>query len=75
MHYEDQARRINLMSGLLLGAVVGVGIGLMAGPLDIELPRRRRSRRQRLARQWKELRDSAQESVGATLGTGSRRWR
>ena len=32
MYYDDEARRFNFLSGLLLGAVLGTGIALAAGP-------------------------------------------
>lgn len=40
MYYDDEARRFNFLSGLLLGAVLGAGLALVAGP-----PRRRKPRR------------------------------
>jgi hypothetical protein len=32
MYYDDEARRFNFLSGLLLGAVLGTGIALAAKP-------------------------------------------
>lgn len=32
MYYDDQARRFNLLSGLLSGAVLGAGIALLLRP-------------------------------------------
>lgn len=32
MYYDDEARRFNFISGLLLGAILGTGIGLLATP-------------------------------------------
>jgi gas vesicle protein len=32
MYYDDEARRFNFASGLLLGAVLGTGLALLAAP-------------------------------------------
>ncbi len=32
MYYDDQARRFNLLSGLLAGVVLGAGIALLLAP-------------------------------------------
>ncbi|MQA91913.1 MAG: hypothetical protein GEU90_17115 [Gemmatimonas sp.] len=32
MYYDDEARRYNFASGLLLGTVLGTGLGLLAAP-------------------------------------------
>ena len=32
MYYDDEARRFNFISGLLLGAVLGTGLALLAAP-------------------------------------------
>lgn len=32
MFYDDEARRFNFLSGLLLGAVLGTGLALIAAP-------------------------------------------
>ncbi|MEX2583421.1 MAG: YtxH domain-containing protein [Gemmatimonadota bacterium] len=32
MYYDDEARRFNFASGLLLGAVLGTGLALLASP-------------------------------------------
>lgn len=70
MHYEDQARRFNLLSGFLVGALIGTGLGLLASPTErVRLPsrRRRRSRRDELARQWARLggRGGGRGGIGA----------
>jgi hypothetical protein len=46
MYYEDQSRRINVLSGLFAGTVLGVGLALLIQP---EPPRRRVTRRLRAA--------------------------
>jgi gas vesicle protein len=43
MFYDDEARRFNFLSGLLLGAVLGTGLGLIAAPQG----RRKMSRKTR----------------------------
>jgi hypothetical protein len=42
MYYEDQSRRINVLSGLFAGTVLGVGLALLIQP---DPPRRRVARR------------------------------
>jgi gas vesicle protein len=32
MYYDDEARRFNFVSGLLLGAILGTGVALLARP-------------------------------------------
>ena len=32
MYYDDEARRFNFVSGLLLGSVLGVGLALLVSP-------------------------------------------
>lgn len=32
MYYDDEARRFNFLSGLLLGALLGTGVALVAVP-------------------------------------------
>ncbi len=32
MYYDDEARRFNFLSGLLLGAVLGTGLALASAP-------------------------------------------
>jgi hypothetical protein len=75
MYYEDQARRFNLLSGFVCGALVGTGLGLLAGPLDLRLPRRRRSRRKRLQKRWSELSGGAGRVLQTRLGRRRRGWR
>ena len=43
MFYDDETRRFNFLSGLLLGAVLGTGLGLIAAPQG----RRKMSRKTR----------------------------
>ena len=43
MFYDDEARRFNFISGLLLGAVLGTGLALIAAPEE----RRKRMRKMR----------------------------
>jgi hypothetical protein len=46
MYYEDQSKRINLLSGFFAGTVLGVGLALLIQP---ERPRPRPSARARAA--------------------------
>jgi len=34
MYYDDEARRFNFASGLVLGAVLGTGLALLANPRE-----------------------------------------
>lgn len=75
MHYEDEARRFNLLSGLLFGTVVGSGLALLGRTLRrVRLPTRRRSPRQRLQRQLDEVRGEARKAARTALATGARRF-
>jgi gas vesicle protein len=51
MYYDDEARRFNFLSGLLLGVVLGTGVALLAGPARSRAPQpiRRTARRARRA--------------------------
>jgi hypothetical protein len=76
MHYEDEARRFNLLSGFLFGAMVGAGVGLMAGPVRrMELPHRKRSRRERLAKRLDSVRHDAEKAAKSAIESGTRRLR
>jgi hypothetical protein len=57
MYYDDEARRFNFVSGLLLGGVLGAGLALAASP-------RRRSR------QTRHLRSGLQR-VKSEAGSGT----
>ncbi|MBA2244692.1 MAG: hypothetical protein H0W11_07025 [Gemmatimonadetes bacterium] len=63
MHYEDETRRYNLLSGMLLGTLLGSGFTLLAvtGKRRWGGGRSRRSRgwRQGVAAAWSGKRDGA----------------
>ena len=42
MHYDDTTRRLTLMRGLLVGAVLGAGLALLLAPSDIAFARKSR---------------------------------
>jgi hypothetical protein len=53
MHYDDPSRRMNLLSGLVFGAILGAGLVLLLTPDDQALsrvPRARTPRRLRSGR-------------------------
>jgi hypothetical protein len=76
MHYEDQARQFNLLSGFLFGAVVGVGLVLLSGPIrQFELPRRQRTRREILTGQLDTLRGEAARAARSAIEAGADRLR
>jgi len=51
MYYEDQKNRFNFISGLVIGALVGAGIALLAAPASGKRTRRQMLRRVMTARQ------------------------
>lgn len=58
MYYDDEARRFNFASGLLLGAVLGAGLALLA------LPRRPIRNPRRIRRSGRALKEAAEERLG-----------
>lgn len=58
MHYDDTARRFNLVSGLVFGAVLGAGLALALSP-------RARGAVRRGAGAVRALRPSREEAGGA----------
>jgi gas vesicle protein len=57
MYYDDEARRFNFASGLLLGAILGTGIALLAAP-------QRRSSRRPLRRSATALKRDGARRLG-----------
>lgn len=77
MYYDDETRRFNFLSGLLFGAVLGAGLGLIAAPQDrvralASVPRRRKSLRKRTGRRIGRFRDEVADSVSEMVTTGRR---
>jgi hypothetical protein len=58
MYYDDEARRFNFVSGLLLGGVLGAGLVLVADP-------------QRRFRKPRHLRSGYQRARGSAEGGAS----
>lgn len=68
MFYDDEARRFNFLSGLLLGAVLGTGLALIAAPQG----RRKMSKKTR--RYGSALRHAAERGGAVAMrGKGSGR--
>lgn len=78
MYYDDQARRFNLLSGLVFGAVLGAGIALL---LPEGSGSRTRTRLRRTARSWRrtathrlaDLGEEVRDTVEGSLAGGRRR--
>src|SRR5690606_31735740 len=50
MHYDDEARRFNFISGLVCGVILGSGLALIVSPRAPRPPRIGRSRLRRTVR-------------------------
>ncbi len=49
MYYDDESRRFNFISGLLLGAILGAGVALLISPWErLRKPRTLRNSADRL---------------------------
>jgi gas vesicle protein len=57
MYYDDEARRFNFVSGLLLGGVLGAGLALVASP------QRRLRKPRRLRDGLRSFRDGSENSA------------
>lgn len=55
MYYDDEARRFNFASGLLLGAILGTGLALLTQP------RKRISKPQRIRQSARALRKATED--------------
>lgn len=73
MYYDDEARRFNFVSGLLLGAVLGTGLALLAAPQarKRKSPRRIRDSAARLKKRtgegYGEARDRTSKAAGSAF--------
>ena len=68
MYYDDEARRFNFVSGILFGAVLGTGIGLLMAPSRQQTPTRLRDGASR-------VRDGAAEAGSYARDAGERGYR
>ncbi len=77
MHYEDETRRYNLLSGVLLGTLLGSGFTLLAVSGKIRWSghraRRRPGWRKGVAAGWSGMRDGVLAPVGQAVSAGRAR--
>ncbi len=66
MYYDDEARRFNFASGLLMGAIVGTGLALVLGPV---------ANSRKAPRHIRDTAQSARRSAGRGLGVAGERTR
>ena len=79
MDYDNDSQVLNFVSGLVLGAVIGAGIALLAAP---EPGRKTRRRLQRAATRlksdagdrWEELADDVGKRVEGTVRSARKRF-
>jgi hypothetical protein len=62
MYYDDEARRFNFVSGLLLGSILGAGLAFLARP------RERLTKPRRLRRGYARARGGAERGVSLARG-------
>lgn len=77
MYYDDEARRFNFVSGLLLGAVLGTGLALLAAPQarKRKSPRRIRNSAATLRKRTGEGLDDARDRASKAAGSAFKRVR
>jgi gas vesicle protein len=78
MDYDDQAQLTGFVSGLLLGAVLGVGIALLTAPQSGTRTRKRLRRaatdfRHGAVDRWDDLADDLKRRVDDTVRTARKR--
>ncbi|HET6233131.1 MAG TPA: hypothetical protein VFE05_23845 [Longimicrobiaceae bacterium] len=80
MYYDDQAKRFNLVSGLMCGAVLGAGLALLLVPSRSRSPVERAGRaarklRKRAARGLDGIRDGVGGLADGAARAGRKRFR
>jgi gas vesicle protein len=78
MDYDDQAQLTSFVSGLLLGAVLGVGIALLTAPQSGPRTRKKLQRaavdfREGAADRWDDLADDMKRRVDDTVRSARKR--
>jgi len=76
MYYDDQARRFNVLSGLIFGTVLGAGLALLLTPQkEVRRPVRRAARglRRRSGRAVGRVRDGVMETLAEGLSDAWKR--
>jgi hypothetical protein len=76
MYYDDEARRFNFASGLVLGAVLGTGLALLAIPRErLRKPKRLRASARSLKRAAGARLDKVPDSLSSLGIAAHRRFR
>jgi len=74
MHYDDTTRRLNLMRGLLVGAVLGAGLALLLAPSDKAFARKSRQLARGAEKKLDRLRHRSDEAKGGGGGAPRRKF-
>lgn len=69
MRYDDAARRYNFLAGLGLGAVLGVGLAMLAIPQKKVLTQRSREARRAIDRRWSRKPAATRRPRGTAAAT------
>jgi gas vesicle protein len=78
MEYDDDARLLNFLSGLICGAAIGAGAALLMAPNSGKKTRKRLHRagedlRENAAERWEDLADEVRERVDEVLAVAKNR--
>ena len=79
MEYDQESQVFNFVSGLLLGAVIGAGIALLAAPQSGRRTRRRIKKvagdiKHTASDRWDELADDVKEKVDDAIKGAKKRF-
>jgi gas vesicle protein len=79
MEYDDDARVLNFVSGLICGAAIGAGVALLMAPDSGKKTRKRISRaaddlREDASDRWDDLADEVRDRVEEALSGAKKRF-